>query len=326
MKKTTITILSTLLIISAIFISDYTINKNFKIVKTGIVLKGDIVKYVKAKGVVEEGGKREVYSELPFSVKEIYIEEGDKVSQGQKLLDYNKNYLKNKFEFEKNSDNSFQSENIISKIDNYPSFATSPINGIITKINVKSDQIIDTNKPLIVISDLDNLIIKASIPENIISSIYPGQRVVIKSESIKDVINGYVYKIHPIAEKKREDNKNYITVDVKSDNYKNIKPGTNVDVEFEKENKKSAILIPFDSIMFDEDIPYVYINKYGYAVKKYVTLGEEYETEVEILKGINNEDKLVLNPKIQKIREGDKLSELDWFKSQKGYLCLYSIV
>ena len=71
------------------------------------------------------------------------------------------------------------------------------------------------------------------------------------------------------------------------------------------------MIIPFDSVMLDEATPYVFINRYGYAVKRYVNLGEEYETDVEVLSGLNADEKLILNPKIQELKEGDKLSEIE---------------
>jgi len=308
MKKTVITILTSIAIISAVAVADYIINKDFAVVKTQAVTKENVKRYIKASGVVKEQNKREINVEIPFSVEEIYTQTGDKITKGQKLFKLNKEALKNKIELENLNNYTEAIENIIAKIDNYDPYVTSPINGIVTKINGKKGAVINVNEPVIIVSDLDNLIIKSQVPENLISDVYEGQTVIINGKSFNNEIKGKVFKISPVAEETEKNSTAYVTVDIKADNYDNVKPGTYVDVKFEKENKKETITVPFDSVMFDEETPYVFINRYGYAVKRYVNLGEEYEIDVEILSGLELNDKLILNPKSQELHEGDKLS------------------
>lgn len=307
MKKIIWTVLISSTLILSFAVADYVVNSDFAVVKTKTVAKQTVVKYIKANGTVKEQNKREISVELPFRIDEIYIEVGDEVSKDEKLLRLNKEILKNKMEL----DLSYKSEtndNLIAKIENYNNYVTSPINGIVTKIDVKEGDTVNINSPVAVISDLDNLLIKAQVPENLIADIFLGQKVIVKGKSFTGQIEGSVSKIYPIAEKNNDyTSQSYITVDVKSDGLKNLKPETSVSLEFEKENKGASIIVPFDSVMFDEETPYVFINKYGYAVKRYVNLGEEYETDVEILNGISTDDDLILNPKSQKIIHGNKI-------------------
>lgn len=312
MKKIFFTLFISFSIISSIMFSDYVINKNFKVVKTSTVTTENVVKYIKADGTVNECNKREINIEIPFVTEEIYIEVGDKISKGQKLLKFDKESMVNRIHLDNTYKNTSAKENILAKINNYSSFVTSPINGEVTKINTNVGSKIDVNHPVVIVSDLDNLIIKAYVSENIISHIYPGQKALISGESLTEPINGYVHKIEPVAEKKKENlYQSFVSVEVKAEKYDNMKPGSSVTVEFEKENKKSAMLIPFDSVMFDESTPYVFVNRLGYAVKRYVNLGEEYETEVEILDGLNANENIILNPKVEKLCEGDRLSIID---------------
>lgn len=309
MKKTVITILITFVLVSGVAVSDYVINKDFAVVKTKPVTVGNVKRYIKASGIVKEQNKREINVEIPFTVAEVYTEAGAEISKGQKLFKLNKEILKSKIEFENLKGHTEDTANIIAKINNYDSYVTSPINGVVTKINGRIGSEININEPLVIISDLDNLIIKAQIQENLICDVYEGQPVIISGRSFNKETEGKVIRISPVVEETETNSGAYVTVDIKADSYDGIKPGSYVDVKLEKENKKETITIPFDCVLFDEENPYVFINRYGYAVKRYVNLGEEYEIDVEILSGLKEDDKLILNPKIQELNEGDKLSD-----------------
>ena len=312
MKKTVITFILTFVILSGIMVADYSINNNFVMVKTESVVSKEMNKYINTTGICQEQNKREIRVDLPLYVDKIYVSVGDKILKGQKVLKLNKESLSNRLEFQSVTVSSVNNDNLIAKINNFDEEVSSPINGVVTKLNVYEGSQINVSTPVMVISDLDNLIIKASVPENIISDIYVGQNAFISGESFSGKIKGEVVKIHPIGEKKDiYSSQSFITVDVIAQDYTNIRPETTLAVEFLKNEKKNNIIIPFDAIMFDEDNPYVFIDNLGYAVKRYVNLGEEYDIEVEVINGIKEGDKLVLNPKINKIKEGDKILKIN---------------
>lgn len=308
MKKIIITVFLSSCLILGIMAADYTLNNNFVMVKTDTVTQKEVKKYINATGICYEQNKREVRVELPLSVDKVFVDVGDEISKGQKILTLNKESLKNKLEMQSVTVSSIKNDNILAKINNYNTDILSPINGVVTKIYVSDGDMVNINLPVMVISDLENLIIKASVPESIINEIFVDQKVLISGESISQKVEGKVLKIHPVGERNEvTGSQSFITVDVTFKDYNSIRPNTTLNLEFEKPVKKDTIIIPFDSVMFDEENPYVYINNLGYAVKRYVNLGEEYDIDVEVISGIKNGDKLVLNPKYNKIKEGDKL-------------------
>ena len=308
MKKTIITIFVSFAIVMGIMIADYTINNDFKHINVREVELSEIKRYISASGICVEQNKREIKIDLPFTISSVYAEVGDYINKGQKIASLNKESLKNKIEFQSITVSSVDNDSLIAKINNHTSDVLSPISGIVTKINVSEGMEINPALPVMVVSDLENMVIKCKVPETVINNIFVGQSVVVSGESVAGSVEGEVIKIHPVGEKLFEkDEKNFITVDVVARSYEGIRPQTNLKIEFLKNIKKDSIVIPFDSIMFDEEKPYVFINNMGYAAKRYVTLGEEYDIEAEILKGIKKGDKLVLNPKFLKIQEGDKL-------------------
>lgn len=312
MRKTVITIILTFVILSGILVADYTINNNFIMVKTQSVISKEMNKYINATGICQEQNKREIRVDLPLYVDKIYVNVGDKITKGQKVLKLNKESFSNRLKLQSVTVSSVNNDNLIAKINNFDEEISSPINGVVTKLNVYEGAEINVSKPVMVISDLDNLIIKASVPENIINDIFVGQTVLISDDSFSDKIKGEVVKIYPVGEKKDLiSSQSFITVDVIAEDYSNIRPETTLSLEFLKSNKKKNIIIPFDTVMFDEETPYVFIDNLGFAVKRYVNLGEEYDVEVEVISGIKEGDNLVLNPKINKIEEGDKILKID---------------
>lgn len=312
MKKTVITFIFTFTILSGIMFADYLVNNNFIMVKTEPVLSKEMNKYINATGICQEQNKREIRVDLPLYVDKIYVNVGDKIQRGQKVLKLNKESFENRLELQSVTVSSVNNDNLIAKINNFNEEITSPINGVVTKLNVCEGAEINISTPVMVISDLDNLVIKASVPENIISDIYVGQTVLISNDSLYKKVKGEVIKIHPVGEKKDMfSSQSFITVDVIANDYESIRPETTLNLEFLKNEKKKNIIIPFDAVMFDEENPYVFIDNLGYAVKRYVNLGEEYDIEVEVLSGIKEGDKLILNPKINKIKEGDKILKIE---------------
>lgn len=312
MKKTVITFIFTFTILSGIMFADYLVNNNFIMVKTEPVLSKEMNKYINATGICQEQNKREIRVDLPLYVDKIYVNVGDKIQRGQKVLKLNKESFENRLELQSVTVSSVNNDNLIAKINNFNEEITSPINGVVTKLNVYEGAEINISTPVMVISDLDNLVIKASVPENIISDIYVGQTVLISNDSLYNKVRGEVIKIHPVGEKKDMfSSQSFITVDVIANDYESIRPETTLNLEFLKNEKKKNIIIPFDAVMFDEENPYVFIDNLGYAVKRYVNLGEEYDIEVEVLSGIKEGDKLILNPKINKIKEGDKILKIE---------------
>ena len=277
-------------------------------VKTKEITKNQIKRYINATGTCFEQNKREIRVDLPFVVDKIYVNVGDKITKGQKLLSLSKDSLLNKLQMQNLTSSSDSNDNLIAKINNFNKDVTSPIDGIVTKLNISDGSLINTNLPVMVVSDLENLIIKASVPESIIGEIFIGQKARINGEYLDKEVAGEVVKIHPVAEKKElNTSQSFVIVDVVAENYKNIRPQTSLKIEFEKKLNSDSIVIPFDSVMFDEENPYVFINNLGYAVKRYVNLGEEFDIDVEVLSGVNSGDKLIVNPKYEKICEGDKL-------------------
>ncbi len=81
---------------------------NAVLVETIKIEKGEISSYISADGVVEEVEKAEVFFDTPLKVNKVLIEEGQKVTKGQQLLELDLDSLNSQLETYKINKNSQQ--------------------------------------------------------------------------------------------------------------------------------------------------------------------------------------------------------------------------
>ena len=103
-----------------------------------------------------------------------------------------------------------------------------------------------------------------------------------------------------------------VKVSVVIDNPKEeVKGGYEADVQFIFKEKEDSIAIGFDGIKEDKTTgkKYVYVVDSNNKVsKKYITIGIESEYYVEIIEGLEQEERYVLNPP-ESLVEGDLVSQ-----------------
>lgn len=308
MKKTFLILIISVAVISGILTAEYAINSGFKDVRTEAVSKTTMESYIELTGDVIETNKREIKVEFPFVLSRLYVSVGDEVSKGEKLAVLDKEPMLKKLELamaEASAPDSFES--VIATVKSYKDEITSPIKGVISQLNCTEGGEISAERPVIVIKDTENLIVRTKIPSDGFKEIYLNQKVIIYSDT--SAVNGKITKIYPTAEKSEGDSRSFVAFEITPESCEDLTCGAAVDLKLCSEVFEDVVVIPFDSVMFDEEYPYVYVNISGYAVKRRVVLGKEFETTVEIKEGLSENDRLVLSPKSSNIKNGDKLSD-----------------
>ncbi|MCH5139094.1 efflux RND transporter periplasmic adaptor subunit, partial [Clostridiaceae bacterium UIB06] len=90
-----------------------------------------------------------------------------------------------------------------------------------------------------------------------------------------------------------------------------IKAGFEVDAEIVLDEKKSVLAIGFDTIKDEKAAgkKYVYlVNKDNKVSKRYIKTGLDAEYDVEVIDGLKEGDKCIINPP-QNLKEGDIVTE-----------------
>lgn len=166
---------------------------------------------------------------------------------------------------------------------------TSPISGLVAKRYIKIGNKINTNQLAFYVIYTKEKIAVINIPEQEKDQIFLNQKAIISAGN--KVLNGYIKRISPSIDPESGTFK--ITVEVKDK--KNIMVvGQFVNVKIIKKVHKDAILVTKDVLMFEGDRVFVFIiDKDNLAFKKEVKTGFDDGSNVEIIKGLTTDDKLV---------------------------------
>lgn len=170
--------------------------------------------------------------------------------------------------------------------------------GTITEVNV-IDGVVDSGmKPAVKVEDLNNLKISASVGKYSAEGIKVGQEVLIKNK--EKTYNGKVSFVNPAAIKNvspsGEDTSLGIEVDISSD-VKGLKIGFDVDVNILLSQAKNIFKIPIEAVKKNkEGENIVYTVQDRKAVEKVIETGIQSDSEIEIKKGLQEGEKVILNP------------------------------
>lgn len=178
-----------------------------------------------------------------------------------------------------------------------PDYITAPSAGTITQINAVPGNFTDSLSPLVEISDLNSLEVKAQIDEKQITEIKVGQKAEITGIGLKHTYEGQVSKIYPTVMTDDSSKSVVITLVSFKNQWDELRPNYNVDVNIITADKKNAISVPYESICQDDkNREYVYTVNSGKIYKQIIQSGQETNNSEEITGGLKTGDIVVVNP------------------------------
>lgn len=225
-------------------------------------------------------------------VEEIYVDEGDYVEKGAKLLSFVAGIK---------PDSEIYEDMIV----------RAPISGVIGIKNAKiGEQITSTVgliNPVFTIYMIDNMKIYAEVPEKYYSSVSMGMPVDITLDAFSDkVFKGYVHIIRPVLDPVSRTTQ----IEIRLANPKHlIKPGMFAKVDVILKSKSNVLIVPYDAVMGDGE-QFVYVDEKGLARKKVVKTGIQQENDVEITSGLLASDRVITVGQ-RVVKDGYKVKEAD---------------
>ncbi len=169
---------------------------------------------------------------------------------------------------------------------------TSPLSGFVSSLDVKVGQIASNASPAAVVVDNSKVYVEINVIESIVNKLSKGQSVGLKVPAAFDKeIPSVIDYISPSADVA---NKLY-TVRVYTNNDDNkIKPGMTGEVNLNINEIQNTIAVPRDAILKENNKSIVYIVVDNKAVKKEITLGEDFDDYIVVKSGLNLGDNLVV--------------------------------
>ncbi len=181
---------------------------------------------------------------------------------------------------------------------------TSPIDGTITRVNIKIGRFADDtddDKPMFVVENIDQLEMDILISEYDIGRIEIGQPVTITADILKgEAVEGVVDRISPTGEEKSGSTERVIPTTVRiTGDAKGLIAGINAKAEILIAQSQDTLIVPLECLQENEDgtTSVLKVNEQNQIEIIEVTTGVESDINVEVFSDLLNEgDNLVISP------------------------------
>ena len=298
MKKSIIITILTLILVSFSFYAPEVIKTNVQV--SGAV-KMSIANYcdtVLGNGQIINKDEYNLVSAMPIIISTFLVNEGDTVNVGDAVAivdtEATKNYL---YSMSSDANNLGYSAILgldVSTITNaIPEKLYSQKQGIISKINLQTGEIIMSDTPIMKIINNDSLTANISVNEADATKLSVGQDVDLVCKAVPTVsYKGKIESISAVARKNYTGTTVETVIDtvVSVNNPVYLKSGYTVTAKIKTSKSETVNCIPYDVIMQDEESEYVYVLSDGKSIRRNIKTGRELKEGAEVINGLTFND------------------------------------
>ena len=167
---------------------------------------------------------------------------------------------------------------------------TSPIDGVITQINVKKDQMVLQTAPAMVVSNINKLKAYLPISNSLIKELKTGQSLILYNDEKHNEL-GSITLINPVADPRT----NLYTVEAVFDNREGgISSGSFYKLDIIKNHKDNVLVIPKEALISEALNSYVFVEVKGEALKRRITTGVDGGQEIEVTEGLSVGERVIV--------------------------------
>lgn len=180
----------------------------------------------------------------------------------------------------------------------------SPIDGTITRVNIKKGRFADetdNDKPMFVIENIDDLRMKVLVSEYDIAQIEVGQKAAISADVLGDeTVSAVVSGISPTGEEKSGTTERVIPIFISiTEKNEKLIAGINAKAKIEISKVSDAFSVPLEAVLFNDDgSKSIYlVDESGKVHILSVETGVENDLNVQVISDTLKEgDKIILSP------------------------------
>lgn len=308
-------------------------------VETAIPSRGDIYAVYSGTAPVEAFADALVIAKVGGEVREILVEEGDRVTSGQALarLDGDRlrfemqqaeaNLRKLQRDYQRNVDlrdrslisagdfekiqyemEALQATYDLAKLELSYTEIRAPIDGVVSQRFIKLGNTIDVNAPTFQVTSLEPLISYLHVPEREYRRLAAGQTATLRVDALQGtVFEGTVARISPVVDPATGTFK--ATIEVYDETLR-LKPGMFARVNIVYDMHADALQIPRSAIVEEGGESSVFVVSDETARRRSVRTGYVENGKVEILDGLDDEEAFVLVGQAG-LKEGSKVTVID---------------
>jgi membrane fusion protein (multidrug efflux system) len=169
----------------------------------------------------------------------------------------------------------------------------APQESVVVAIDVREGDYVSSNTRLMTLEDLGRLEAELFLPELQWSVVRPGQPVLVYPEALRGVeVQGKVVRVSPTINPDSGTFK--VTVAVDSGRFPQVKPGMFATLRIQTATRAGALLVPRQGVLGEENERYLYVVEGDRAQRKAVMLGVVQGEQVEILRGVDAGERVVI--------------------------------
>jgi len=169
---------------------------------------------------------------------------------------------------------------------------TAPIDGVVADITIQEGGIAANTQPAMTIVDMSRVYVSLQVSEAVVSKLSQGQEVkvtipAVSSEPIKATIDTISPTVNQMTQ--------LYPIKIYLDNPEGkIKPGMFANVEIDLDVREDVIAVPGEAVVVKDGKNIVYVIEGDKAVEREVQLGLDIGSEVEIVKGIKENEMVIV--------------------------------
>lgn len=292
-------------------------------VKVASVEAGEICSYLLYDATVEAEETADVYTRTTGLVRRVLAEEGDQVRAGQVLVelmdddlklseaDARVNYQKLESQFRRKEE--MFSRKLLSneeyeqqkygleqarigweraKLALAHASVRSPVDGVVAERIVKLGDRIGPSNKLYVLVNMERLIARVHVPGREMRNLSVGRPAVITTDFLPDsTLRGRVMRVSPVVDPGSGTFK--VTLELHNTDGQ-LRPGMFVKSHIVTETHEHAVLVPKRAVVYDDELPHVFVVEDSTASKVKLEVGFEDSNHLEVLSGIERGDLIVV--------------------------------
>jgi membrane fusion protein, multidrug efflux system len=291
-------------------------------VETQPLKRAEMIAVYSGTAPIEAHEEAQVVAKVGGEVRQIYVEEGDPVQEGQLLArldgdrlrltlaqtDANLKKLERDYKrtldlSEKGLVSKSSAENLKYDLDALHAAYDSarlelsyteiraPIHGVVSARNIKVGNTISPNDPTFTVTDLDPLLAFVHVPEKEFRKIAPGQVAEVVVDALGgDRFVGNIERISPTVDPQIGTFRARVEV---ADKSRRLKPGMFARVNIVYERRQDALQLPRTAILDADGQQSVYVVADGKAQQRVIKTGLANAGWIEVLDGLKGNERVV---------------------------------
>ncbi len=304
MKRYGILLVSTLLLAMGIRVAGSLVREEVPVVEYRVTQAQTVEDRVVCSGKIESAQSEKVYVSMPCIAGEVYVQAGDAVKKGQKLFSVDVGATQQVLAALGESVGALAIDNIEEEI-------TSPVDGIVTALNVVQGEAAEPEEACAVISSSSALQVAVTIGEKDIRKVQEGQEVHVSGMAFdQENYAGTVTYLSPSARQLVSGTTTETVVDAVitlQETDASLRPGLTAKASIVTGSSPHVILAAYEDVLQDEDeIEFVFVYQRGRAYKRVIETGAERSEGFEVLSGLE-EGETVISVPSEEWRDGQRV-------------------